>query len=101
MTLGINVTSNDPVNGWEALDTKPVSKKPTYHYEIGDMVKLKNTKEILPIVDRFISYYGTDCYWLEGENNGTKYRFYLEWFCLELVEEPEENLRKELSSELH
>jgi hypothetical protein len=26
MTLGINVTSNDPINGWESLKPSPISK---------------------------------------------------------------------------
>ena len=100
MTLGVGVTSNEPPKTWADCQPKAVTKR-AYRYEVGDEVRLVNTKETLPIVDRFFDYNGIDCYWLEGENNGTKYRFYLEWFCMELVEEPEENLRKELSSELH
>jgi hypothetical protein len=72
-------------------------------FKTGQYVCIKGdeTRKEFLVTNTFFDTYSTDCTEVEQEYNGTKFRFYLESHVFELADEPEENIKKELSSELH
>ena len=54
----------------------------TYLFEIGEQVEVKGDDEHKKhkVLDRFIDIDGVEAYSLEGECNGTKYKFTVCWF---------------------
>jgi len=74
----------------------------TTKFKVGQYVCIKGdeTRKEFLVTNTFFDTYGTDCTEVEQEYNGTKFHFYLESHVFELADEPEENMRKELSHEI-
>jgi hypothetical protein len=69
-----------------------------FKFEVNDVVYIKGDQDKVEhtVTKRDVGVFD-NCYWLFSEYDGVT--IIMEEYMIELVEEPEENLRKELSSE--